>query len=397
MELVQNGGVQYVPQIAIQYIYLDFDGELTSYNGEILTVDDVEVKDSALTEERVKNILAELNAKYADQKVVFVTERPAAAEYSTIFIGKTSAFDQYGNFAGLAETIDKGNINKTDKAFVNLDTNATDTEIIATIAHEADHLLGTLNHGGEGLQAYADGLRYDVLSGITSSGITLYYDSMYVSSGGTATDTTVNEWGELYVSSGGTATNTTVNEGGYLYVENSGTATNTTVDEWGNIYVSSGGTATDTTVNEEGALYVSSGGTATDTTVNEGGTLCVESGGTATAITANAGARLFFTVAPDTCIQGTSAGSSVEITNGYVSGYTVNEGGFLFVSSGGTATDTTVDEGGELYVDSGGTATIKENGGAVNIGVGANVTFVFIASAQKNYRQSRYVAGQLQL
>ena len=103
---IANGGLQYVPQIAEQYVYLDFDGELTSYNGEILTVDNVEVQDSSLTEERIFNIVSALNEKYAAQNVIFVTTRPETAEYSTIYIGKTSAFDQYGNFAGLAETID---------------------------------------------------------------------------------------------------------------------------------------------------------------------------------------------------------------------------------------------------------------------------------------------------
>ena len=107
-QMIANGGLQYVPQIAVQYVYLDFDGELTSYNGEILTVDNVEVKDSSLTEKRITDIVAELNAKYADKNVIFVTERPETAEYSTIFIGKTEAFAPYGNFAGLAETIDKG-------------------------------------------------------------------------------------------------------------------------------------------------------------------------------------------------------------------------------------------------------------------------------------------------
>ena len=81
---IANGGVQYVPQIAVQYVYLDFDGELTSYDGEILSVDNVEVKDSALTAGRIENILAELNAKYASQNVIFVAEKPAVAEYSTI-------------------------------------------------------------------------------------------------------------------------------------------------------------------------------------------------------------------------------------------------------------------------------------------------------------------------
>ena len=121
-QLIANGGVQYVPQIAAeqQIIYLDFDGELTSYNGEILTIENVTVQDSTLSRERIENILAELNAKYADQNVIFVTKRPKETEYSTIYIGKTSAFDQYGNFAGLAETIDFDNQNKTDKAGIDL-------------------------------------------------------------------------------------------------------------------------------------------------------------------------------------------------------------------------------------------------------------------------------------
>ena len=59
---IANGGLQYASQIAVQYVYLDFDGELTSYNGEILTVDNVEVQNSSLTEERIADITAELNA-----------------------------------------------------------------------------------------------------------------------------------------------------------------------------------------------------------------------------------------------------------------------------------------------------------------------------------------------
>ncbi|MBR2364450.1 MAG: hypothetical protein IKA79_04555 [Lentisphaeria bacterium] len=42
-----NGGVQNVTQI----VYLDFDGELTSYNGEVLSIDEVSVEDSGLSEE----------------------------------------------------------------------------------------------------------------------------------------------------------------------------------------------------------------------------------------------------------------------------------------------------------------------------------------------------------
>ena len=155
-QIISNGGVQYVPQVtAVQYVYLDFDGELTSYDGEILTVDNVVVEDSKISAERIADIAAELNAKYASQNVVFVTEKPQNAEYSTVYIGKASAFEQYGNFSGLAETIDKGNVNKTDKAFVLLNSTSSNKEIIATISHETDHLLGTLDHGGEALGQYA--------------------------------------------------------------------------------------------------------------------------------------------------------------------------------------------------------------------------------------------------
>ena len=73
-QMIANGGLQIVPQIAVQYVYLDFDGELTSYNGEILTVDNMVVKDSSLTKERIAHIVAELNAKYASQNVIFVTK-----------------------------------------------------------------------------------------------------------------------------------------------------------------------------------------------------------------------------------------------------------------------------------------------------------------------------------
>ena len=155
--MINNGGVQYVPQLAAvqQIIYLDFDGELTSYNGEILTLDNVEVQDALLTAERINNIVTSLNEKYAAQGIQFVTQRPVGQEYSTIFVGKTTAFDQYGTFKGLAETIDEGNADKTDKAFVMLDSTNSDEQIISAISHETDHLLGTLNHGGEGINAYA--------------------------------------------------------------------------------------------------------------------------------------------------------------------------------------------------------------------------------------------------
>ena len=120
-----------------------------------MTIENVVVKDSPLTGERINSIVTELNTVYAGKNVFFVTEKPAIAGYSTIYIGKTSAFDEYGSFAGVAETVDSGNKNKTDQAFVLLDFSAVNETIISSICHETDHLFGILDHGGDGLARYA--------------------------------------------------------------------------------------------------------------------------------------------------------------------------------------------------------------------------------------------------
>ena len=405
------GGVQYVPQIAVQYVYLDFDGELTDYNGEILTIEGVEVRDPQLTQARIADILAELNKKYASQNVIFVTERPATAEYSTIFIGKTTAFDQYGNFAGLAETIDEGNANKSDKAFVNLDTAATDSQIIATISHETDHLLGTLNHGGDGLAAYA--ARYDVSSGVTSTGITLSNDSMFVSSGGVANNTTVNNYGSLTVYSCGTANSTTVNSKGSMTVFSDGNANSILVNKAGNVFVGDGGKINNAVLNapthaEECFLTVSAGGYGADITNNGGsifvyGSVCnvVNSGISNTRYGGDINVRsggfaknLIITGTGDLYVYSLGTAENVYVSSGghlnagnddwthltqekwgsvisavissagelhvgpggLIEDLTILYGGKGWVSSGGTVSNATIDSEGRLYIYSGGTA-----------------------------------------
>ena len=54
MIIANAGGIQFVlqDQPAKQVVYLDFDEELTSYNGEILVVENVVVQDSSLTNDR---------------------------------------------------------------------------------------------------------------------------------------------------------------------------------------------------------------------------------------------------------------------------------------------------------------------------------------------------------
>ena len=127
-QTIANGGVQYiVPQIAVQYVYLDFDGESTTYRNEDLNITiEVDVDDSGMSDEQKRYILAELSEKYANKNIVFIAEKPEdIQQYSTIFIGKTDDFDEYGTFAGLAETIDKGNQIKNDNAFVMISSHST--------------------------------------------------------------------------------------------------------------------------------------------------------------------------------------------------------------------------------------------------------------------------------
>jgi subtilase family serine protease len=137
-----------------QVFYVDFDGAKTAYYGEAVTVNGVEVVDSGISTARIAAVLDALNETYAASGVSFVSEKPQNGEYSTIYVGKSGAFDAFGDFKGISETIDAGNAVKDDNAFVLLDKAASNAELISTISHEADHLLGTLDHGGNGLDAY---------------------------------------------------------------------------------------------------------------------------------------------------------------------------------------------------------------------------------------------------
>ena len=176
-----------------------------------------------------------------------------------------------------------------------------------------------------------------VSGGTTRDGIGLYYDSMYIYSGGTAN-------------------NTTVNEGGWLYVFDQGLANSTTIKYAGGVIVFEGGVLNETVVNSDGFLYISSGGMANNTTVNSSGSLRVSSGGMANNTTVNSG-----------CL----------FIEGLASNTTVNSCGDLRIFSGGTANNTTVNSGGVLRVF-GGTASIVFNPwqGIIESSAGAVVTYL---------------------
>lgn len=143
-----------------QTIYLDFDGAQTvNYNGPV-SVQGLETPAfsaapagaEASTTATISDIVSRLNARFADQGVIFVAERPAGeAPYSTIYVGGTDApFAQYGAFFGLSEHNDPGNLDPQDEALVFSDSIARagyqgDDYVAAVtyvIAHETSRLIG---------------------------------------------------------------------------------------------------------------------------------------------------------------------------------------------------------------------------------------------------------------
>ena len=263
---------------------------------------------------------------------------------------------------------------------------------------------------------------YEVTSGVTSAGLILDKDTIYmiVSGGGTANDTTVNSSGTLYIFGGGTANNTTVNGGGTLYISSGGTADNTTVNSGGTLYVSSGGTATEIVENGGyvevasdaevtfasntiGGLVLSnrvttihSGTTANSTTVNSGGTLHVFGGGTADNTSVNGGNLIVSSGGTATNIDWTPCAGIVSVENGgtatFVSEYSgiyfgsggqllshddmmdgmeLGNGGEMYAMSGGTAVNTIIEWQGILTIASGGKASdTSVNGGSLIISNG---------------------------
>ena len=260
---------------------------------------------------------------------------------------------------------------------------------------------------------------YDVIEGSPSTGLILNNDSMFVSNGGTANNTIVNEAGYCYVSEGGIANDTTVNSMGIL-INSGGELNNTIINGYGQCHVS-GGTANNTTVNSVGVLYVYDGATAEVATVKGYGEINVSKGGTVNNAEVNnlgyldvydGGTVNTATVNSDgacTVSEGGSANSvtvniygSCDVYNGGKATNIKENGGFVYVEDGAdvtfapriidglhlynflsttvhagtTATDAFVDPSGELVIYSGGKATnIKENGGFVDVEDGADVTF----------------------
>ena len=203
---------------------------------------------------------------------------------------------------------------------------------------------------------------------------------------GSADTTTVKSGGMLKVFSGGTATNLIAEDGACIsfdvtantYVNGTsngsgfemkdGEISSFTVESDSVITIDSKGTGRKTTVKSRGSVQVSSGGTLYDTTVYDGGQMYVAGGGKSYNTKINRGGRLGFVVAWGTVIEGTSDGKEINVNDGLLSGYTI-ENSEITISSGGTAVETTIKTNGALIVISGGKAsdTFVSSGGVFEI------------------------------
>lgn len=215
---------------------------------------------------------------------------------------------------------------------------------------------------------------YHISNGMISSGIILYDDTMYISSGGIADGTVMKPNPEI------------MGMGGSLSVLNGGSAVNTDVN-FGSMFISSGGSAVNTEIShsyndmgdlQSGVLYVSKGGKTNSTTVQVGGSMLVYSGASALNIKENGGyvsvehgANYSFV---KNTIKGLYLGSSMMSMSGNMA----------TLHSGTTATSTTID-GGTLYVYDGGKAeTTLFKDGAMHISNGGVANDIIVFSNGSN-------------
>lgn len=351
--MIPNSGIMTVPQIAApQLVYLDFDGELASYNGELLTIDRVEVEDSGLTEPQIARIVSGLNEEFEGQNIVFTAEKPASGEYSTVFIGGTSAFEPFGSFAGLAETVDTGNAVRNDNAFVILKGGESIEAIIDTIAHETQHLIGTLDHGGEGLGRYA-WVETLTCSNVSSSGLKIGQDSSndagYVSGyKATLVSATVNSGGCLSCGYG-QLTSTVVNSDGVAYLSR-GSATAATIN--GGRFHLRQATLVSATVSNDGVLTLFTG-SVSSATVNSAS--IIVSGGSANGMTLNNASMYIH-------------------SGGVVSGLALTSGGYASIQYSGLISSGTVFSSSYILNSGGELKAIRLSGGRIHCAYGGQAT-----------------------
>jgi len=152
-----------------QIVYLDGDGaHSVTYDGPV-TVQRIDVPAFSADgvglggqEHRLVEAIAQQVAHRLSPFGVTVTaSKPQVLEYSTLYLGGSGEFvSAWGDFTGLAESVDVGNANRRDEGFVFTDRLACPDAspedycraVAAVAVHEIGHLLG-LAHAAEAHEA----------------------------------------------------------------------------------------------------------------------------------------------------------------------------------------------------------------------------------------------------
>jgi len=143
---------------SVQYVYLDFDGEHATYRNTDLRMSfSVTVQNPDFSDAQKQAILNGLKEKYASSGIVFTTEKPAVASYSTLYFGQSNAFQRYGDFFGVSETFDEMNRRQNDNAYVLLDKTYSTDQVLSVSSQMLDHILGNsyMVDGAVSLRNYA--------------------------------------------------------------------------------------------------------------------------------------------------------------------------------------------------------------------------------------------------
>ncbi len=238
---------------------------------------------------------------------------------------------------------------------------------------------------------------FTVYPGSSRTGLTATNDNEYIriSSGGTASNSTVTGGGEMTVFSGGKASATLLKTNGVLFVSKGGSATGNTVSGGGSM-VLLGGRADTNFIKPQGIVFVSKGGLAYNTS-NAGGVIQVSSGGTAkiTALQDNGSVFVysggvadithFYLTKGSMFVSGGKAyetrllaGGLLEICSGGLASDTVLSGGSMTVFDGRTI-DTNLQKGAVAVVSSGG--SMKKTIVSANSGSGAELHLRYEAKA----------------
>ena len=211
--------------------------------------------------------------------------------------------------------------------------------------------------------------RYDVKPGSTSSGVTVGGSStMYVSSAGTAIETTISGnyyWGSMGILNGGEAIKTTIANNGSVEVANGGRIQKT---------------------NQIGGKQSILSGGITDNATITGGTLYLADGASATNLIINSNGGMIGDFSSASYITGTSNGKEIKISNGIMQNLTVYQSHYITVGERWVASSSILQ--GDYYK-----ATMNILDGGIAIDTAMNKNSYIVVSNGGCIQKTKQITG----